>query len=346
MKILLIGDTNIQDREQPISAFARVRALLDSADLLLGHAEGMFTEEARDRSKPSLTFKDRWRHSTPEMMSAFKEAGFDALCMASNVSAEADAVKETLEVARRYGIPVCGIGGTLREARAPAIVRHGGVGVALLSRTSVFWPNIVPATSTRAGAATLRAYTAYQPGRRVLEMPGAEPIIKTWPDEQDLAALSEDIREAGKRADCVIVSMHWGVSSRAEVFEYQRIIARTAVDAGAALVFGHHPHVVSEFEVYRGAPIFYSLGNFAFDWEKAKNRILDGIVVTAEWDGPGKRIKGFSIRPVSRGEDNLVSELSPDSPKTERITAYLMETVVHDTPLAMERREGKIVVGI
>ncbi len=61
------------------------------------------------------------------------------------------------------------------------------------------------------------------------------------------------------------ISMHWGNEYEDVSSPGQRELARALVDAGADIVIGHHPHVVQEVEVYRGKPIFYSLGNFIFD---------------------------------------------------------------------------------
>ncbi len=328
MRFVVAGDTNIPDREVPESAFAKVKALFEAGEVLLGHAEGMFTEAARDKSVPSLPYKDRWRHSTPEMLSGFADAGFDAVSMASNVSADPAAVAETVDVAAAVGLRISGIGKNKKDARRPALFEKNNTTVALLSRTSVFWPQLVPATETRPGAATVRAHVAYQPGRRALEMPGAAPIVVTWPDEAELAALSEDIATAKKEADCVVLSMHWGVSSSPEVHDYQRAIAHAAIDAGASLVYGHHPHVVCPLEVYDGAPIFYGLGNFAFDWEKARNRLLDGILLRAEWDPSKKAMTEVQVVPVRRGSDNLVAELPQGAPEAERTRDFLIDTAI------------------
>jgi poly-gamma-glutamate synthesis protein (capsule biosynthesis protein) len=47
---------------------------------------------------------------------------------------------------------------------------------------------------------------------------------------------------------------------------------RFFVDAGANAVIGHHTHIISGYEVYQEAPIFYSLGNFCFDWPGLRNK--------------------------------------------------------------------------
>jgi gamma-polyglutamate biosynthesis protein CapA len=81
----------------------------------------------------------------------------------------------------------------------------------------------------------------------------------------DPAAVCRDVTALRKRADVVIVSMHNGVEYVPRPNRAQIAFAHAAIDAGAALVIGHHPHVVQPEETYRGGLIFYSLGNFVFD---------------------------------------------------------------------------------
>jgi poly-gamma-glutamate synthesis protein (capsule biosynthesis protein) len=59
--------------------------------------------------------------------------------------------------------------------------------------------------------------------------------------------------------------MHSGTEYVANPNARQVAFARAAVDAGADMVIGHHPHVVQTAEKYEGKWIFYSLGNFIFD---------------------------------------------------------------------------------
>ncbi len=73
------------------------------------------------------------------------------------------------------------------------------------------------------------------------------------------------VQGANTFADIVIVSMHSGNEYEPEPNEVQRAFARAAIDAGADIVIGHHPHVVQSAEVYQGKPIYYSVGNFVFD---------------------------------------------------------------------------------
>ena len=65
-------------------------------------------------------------------------------------------------------------------------------------------------------------------------------------------------------ADVVIVIFHWGIERDAAPNAHQTMLARLAIDEGADLVCGHHPHVLQGIEVYKGKNIVYSLGNFCF----------------------------------------------------------------------------------
>lgn len=66
----------------------------------------------------------------------------------------------------------------------------------------------------------------------------------------------------------IIVSFHWGTEKEAYPDEIQKELAHTAIDNGADLVVGHHPHVLQGIETYNGKKIVYSLGNFCFGGNK------------------------------------------------------------------------------
>lgn len=80
-----------------------------------------------------------------------------------------------------------------------------------------------------------------------------------------------DTIEAAKTqgAKLIVVAFHWGTEKAEEPDETQKSLAHTAVDCGANLVVGHHPHVLQPIEKYNGAYIVYSLGNFCFGGNSA-----------------------------------------------------------------------------
>lgn len=76
--------------------------------------------------------------------------------------------------------------------------------------------------------------------------------------------LAKDIAALKTAADLVIVSFHWGQELAYWPGMNQRKLGRLAIDYGADIVIGHHPHVLQGIEVYKKRLIAYSLGNFAF----------------------------------------------------------------------------------
>jgi poly-gamma-glutamate synthesis protein (capsule biosynthesis protein) len=74
-----------------------------------------------------------------------------------------------------------------------------------------------------------------------------------------------DVTTAKAQADIVIVMMHAGTEGSRRPNAIQRGLAQAAIDAGAALVIGAHPHVLQPVERYGNGVIAWSLGNFVFD---------------------------------------------------------------------------------
>jgi poly-gamma-glutamate synthesis protein (capsule biosynthesis protein) len=86
-----------------------------------------------------------------------------------------------------------------------------------------------------------------------------------------------EITEADKNADYVIVQFHWGVEYVTQPNERQKTLARLAVDSGADLIIGNHPHWIQPVEIYKNSLITYAHGNFIFDqmWsEKTKEGVI------------------------------------------------------------------------
>jgi len=77
-------------------------------------------------------------------------------------------------------------------------------------------------------------------------------------------AVTDALATLRKNADLVVVSFHWGVEGNYKPSGDQRSLARYAIDNGADLVLGHHPHTLQSIETYNGRTVVYSLGNFCF----------------------------------------------------------------------------------
>jgi poly-gamma-glutamate capsule biosynthesis protein CapA/YwtB (metallophosphatase superfamily) len=92
----------------------------------------------------------------------------------------------------------------------------------------------------------------------------AKAAIRTTPHEGDMAAIAKWTRESATRADLVMISLHAHEQGdhKEEPAEFIPVFCREMIDAGADMVVGHGPHLIRGMEIYKGKPIFYSLGNF------------------------------------------------------------------------------------
>ena len=103
----------------------------------------------------------------------------------------------------------------------------------------------------------------------------------------DLVRLREDIGSMRSRSNVTIVSIHAGTEYAKQPNEQQRLMAQAAIEAGAVLVIGHHPHVTQPCEDYRTGVICYSLGNLVFDQTIAGTN--ESFVAEADFKGPSLR---------------------------------------------------------
>jgi poly-gamma-glutamate synthesis protein (capsule biosynthesis protein) len=98
-----------------------------------------------------------------------------------------------------------------------------------------------------------------------------------------------DILKANKDdADIIICSFHWGIEYNNMPTEYQKKLGRFAIDCGADMVIGHHPHILQGIEFYNGKYIAYSLGNFVFGGNEIlsdeKHKDIDTILLRQQID--------------------------------------------------------------
>lgn len=258
---IAVGDVG-PNREDPYSIFQHAAPYIGQADLAFCQLEPALS--ARGTPLPQARLPMR---ADPSGAEAIARAGFDVVSFASNHCMDwgREAFEDTIAALAEASLKVVGAGSDIREARAPVIaqVRDNAAKVAFLAYNSIlplgYW-----ATADRPGCAPLRAHTVYEPIEH--DQPGTPCRIHTYANREDLQGMMDDIRQAKAQADVVIVSMHWGIHFvPAVIADYQKELAYAAIDAGADLIIGHHPHILKGIEVYRGKAIFYSLANFALE---------------------------------------------------------------------------------
>ena len=246
-------------QESPEKAFAHVLEPLRSADLRFAQVEKLYSESETYQEQVGLAAIANRQH--PSIAGAFKTVPFDVLSLASNMTGYLgpQGVKDTVETFRQLGISTVGAGNDIEAARKPAMFTCNGIRVAFLAYVSTTLPQFW-ATEKRAGSAPMRARTFYEPYEY---QPGSPARIVTTPHEADLERLVADVKQAKQNADIVLASFHWGVHYVPRPCDYQPIVAHAAIDAGADVILGHHPHQPQGIEVYKNKPIFYSIGNFS-----------------------------------------------------------------------------------
>lgn len=257
--VMAVGDIG-PDRDDASELFELSRDLLRSADVTFGQLEFVLSDLGERLPQVRHTVRAK-----PQDAKALVDAGFDVVSFAGNHCLDfgAAAMLDTAEHLRAAGAKVVGVGEDLRAARIPAVVATEGEEIAFLAYSSVL-PHSFWATENRPGGAPMRAFTFYEQIEH--DQPGTPARTHTFAHRDDLAGLVDDVRAAKEAGRFVVVSVHWGIHFiPAVIAEYQRDVAHAAIDAGADAVIGHHAHILKGIEVYRGAPIFYSLANFAMD---------------------------------------------------------------------------------
>ena len=248
-------------RAEPMGMFGNLVPIIQQADLALANLEIALSKRGRPiRGKPIA------HTGPPEAIEGLREAGFDAFNLANNhiLDFGEEPLLDTLETLHAAGLGMFGAGRNAAAAAAPYVTERKGIKIGLLGYTPTL-PQGFEAGVNSPGVNPLRVRTAYRPLRNLDEYPGTEPIIDTWPVEDDLRRMCEDVASLRKRVNILLVYQHWGSSITERVHEFQKVIGRTAIDCGADAVFGGHQHLISAIEFYREKPIIYGMGNLLFD---------------------------------------------------------------------------------
>lgn len=233
---------NKKDKNYP---FANVKDVLQKADFCFGNLETPITS-GREIQDGEMIFR-----SDPGTEKILADANFKILSLANNhtMNFGQAGINDTFGYLSKSNIQYAGAGKNIDEALNPKIIETKGMKIAFLAfNDSDVVPKSYYATGKQAGTAPM-----------------------------DIVKMKQAVKIAKSHADFAVVSMHSGKEYVNEPNESQIDFAHNAIDAGADIVIGHHPHVVQSLEKYKGKYIFYSLGNFIFDqsWsEPTKEAIM------------------------------------------------------------------------
>ncbi len=219
----------------------------------------------------------KWRNlrSDPAVIQDVKALGVHAVTLANNHMMDygPEALVDTLTTCDAASVARCGAGRDLEEAFRPLTFDLAGCRVGMLNLATTV-PMGFDAGPGKPGLAPLRVEFALEIDTSfMVENPGCMPVVRTWvrPEEQD--ALCQRIQRLRAAVDVTVVAIHWGVPefwlspAQGVLAQYQQPLAHAMIEAGADVVYGHHSHTLHPIEVYRGRPIFYSPGNFFFEYD-------------------------------------------------------------------------------
>lgn len=238
-----------------------VKPIVEDVDYALVNFETtIFDEDAKPIEKcgPNICCKK-------EAVEALKYAGFDCVTLANNHFADygSKSVKKTLAILNETDIDYVGGGNNLEES-LQVLYKRTGDGK-LLAVLNYCEEEFTIATPSEGGSAPF-----------------------------DLSYVIPKVVEAKRNADYVLVIIHGGKEFYQLPTPRMKRAYRALVDMGVDAVVNHHQHCYGGYEVYKGKPIFYGLGNFCFDFRGKKHESWnEGYMLKLSFDD----IIGYEIIP-------------------------------------------------
>ena len=253
VSLLFVGDTSVaraiagvideQGAGDPAYPFARMREEFAAHDLVFANLECVLSDSEAEPA-PDKTYRIR---SATKYASALHDVGIDVVSVANNHAMD-------------FGLQ--GFQSTLAT-----LDKEGVLAVGALRVRSWYQPvTIVQVGALRVG------FLAYNQHGDEYSHPNWRPTSARY----GIDFMVDDIQRARPHVDFLVVSLHGGRELSHELMPWQVRGAYAAIDAGADLWVGHHPHVVQPTSTYKGKVIAWSLGDFVFDktqpWLFDRNR--------------------------------------------------------------------------
>jgi poly-gamma-glutamate synthesis protein (capsule biosynthesis protein) len=224
--------------------FLKIVDELKKADILFGNLESVISDKGK---KVGSIYSFR---ADPEAIEGLKFAGFDILSVANNHIFDygREAMEDSFKRLKEAKIDYLGGGFNEKEACSPIIKEIGKTKIAFLAFSNLGTP-LWAASEKKSGIC--------------------------WLEKEKMERIINEIK---KKADIVVVSFHYGEEYFSKPTQFQISISHSAIDSGANLVIGHHPHFVQPIEKYKSGWIAYSLGNFVFD-QKFSKETMTGLML-------------------------------------------------------------------
>ncbi|PIC95355.1 hypothetical protein CSV69_12175 [Sporosarcina sp. P26b] len=209
-------------------AFEEIKDKTASIDFLLANQESM-------PAGVELGLSTYPKFNSPKhILPALQKIGVDMVTFANNHTFDKGeaGVRKSIEHANEYGLEYVGAYESFKDRKTQRIVEVNGIKIGVL---------------------------AYTYGTNVeLDLHDKEYLVNYIDRER----MENEIKEMKPMVDVTIVSLHWGPEYHLETSEDQAELAQFVSDAGADVLFGHHPHVLQRYGEVGNTKVFFSLGNF------------------------------------------------------------------------------------
>ena len=287
-EVIIAGDLCLQDRAARMafadlcSCHSAVKQLTETVDYSIVNLECSVTN---DNSAKPIKKAGKALRNSDKVLDLVRFMGFDAVTLANNHFADygPTTVRESLELIESRNLDHVGAGLNLDDAQRILYKTINGINVAFINACE---HEFTIATSKKGGCNPINAISLYY-----------------------------NILEAKQKAERIIVIIHGGHEEYQLPTPRMQQMYRFFVDAGASAVINHHQHCYSGYEVYKGCPIFYGLGNFSFDGNVlGSNTWNDGYIVKLLIDDTVT----FELIPYIQNKNTIGVTLMND----EQVTAF------------------------
>lgn len=309
LSLLVAGDFCPRDRMVPLLGGGKlispeIRDIIKHSDISIVNLE---CPVIFDGSKP-ISKEGPNLGSSNTMIDEIVDGGFTVVTLANNhiLDYGSASLIHTMKVCREKNLLTVGGGANLNEARKTLVIEQKGKKIAIINCCE-------------------HEYSIATVGRA-----GANPL---QPIQQYYA-----IQQAKADADYVVVIVHGGIETYQLPTPRIKETYRFFVDAGADAVINHHQHCYSGYEVYKGKPILYGLGNFCFDWKDYSNETwFEGFFVKLSFD---KGEVTFRLHPyVQCKEEPVVRLMSEAEKETFDVCIENLNCVIQNDTLLKGRLE-------
>lgn len=253
------GVNAVLKHNPPLYPWGNTLEIIKNADFRICNLECVISDKGDPWPRKTFHFR-----TDPKNVECLKIAGFSPISIANNHTLDFGiaALEQMTKNLKTNSINFAGAGENIAEASMPAL-ENGDQNIGLI------------------------AFTDNEPEWEAdPDKPGIF-YVPIDPQDQRAEMLSDSIKKTRNDVKVLIVSAHWGPNWGYEPSKEHIAFARSLIDAGADVVFGHSPHVFRGIEIYKGKPILYSAGNFIDDYavdERERNN--ESFIFIVEFDPP------------------------------------------------------------